>query len=338
VADLNYYDAIQMKWLPPKSKLIEVYSTNVSALTINPRIGYRHKLLNVWINGLNPTTTSLTREAIDIVLGPKTLVRWPAWLWGNYITSIVGMGGTYRSSGVPEFLGTYILKGVLDLLPDAAADEPLTLSAVSGTSYSAIDAMYVEYPSDQAMAHDVPGGSDYWRKYFFAWFYLFSTTVENGQQLSEYGEPFGMQLLGENGRMPPNKTFHQLGILSGYPNANQNSSITNYTVYNALHEWLNDEELFTPDTHTGLYINQQSAGYLTDTTFAVNFEPKRMVDFNPNDLLALYADVTSVTGTGSPLWVTIDGVLEDLSKKPATAGGPRRGDHEWRRKFCTSGP
>jgi len=322
VAEVSYTDAIQMKWLPPKSKLIEVYATNASSLTINPRIGYRHKLLNVWINGFNLTTTNLTREAVDIILGPKTLVRWPAWLWGNRNCSIEGLGVTFRSSGVPVFLGTYIQKGALDLLPDAAVDEPLTLSVVSGTSYSLIDAIYVEYPADNDMAHDVPGGSDYWRKYFFAWFYLMSTTVGNEQELSEYGEPFGMALLGKNGRIPPNKLFHQLGILTGYPNANQNSSITNYTVYNALHEWLNDEELFTPDSHVGLYINQQSASWGTDTTLAVQYELRRTVDFNPNDELNLYADVVSVTGSGSPLWATIDGILEDLSKKPAGAGTP----------------
>jgi len=212
-------------------------------------------------------------------------------------------------------------RDILDLLPDAAADEPLTLNVVSGTSYPVIDAIYAEYPSDVSMAHDVPGGSDYYKKLFFAWFYLMSTTVASGQQLSEYGEPFGMSLLGENGTIPPNRIFHQFGLGSGYQNANQNSSITNYTVYNALHEWLNDEELWTPETHAGLYCNQESSGINTPTTFPLWSEMRRYVDFNPNDRLKLYVDVTSVTGSGSPIWVTIDGVLEDLSKKPAGAGG-----------------
>ena len=322
MADLSFFDVALMKWIPPKSKLLEIYTTNVSSVTINPRIGYRHKLFNIWINGLNQTPTTLTREAVDIILGPKTLMRFPVWLWGDATWGINTVNGVNWSFDLPSFTQIWAAKGVIDLLPDAAADEPLTINVVSGTSYPVIDVMYLEYPSDQAMSHDVPGGSDYWRKYFFAWFYLMSTTVANGQQLSEYGEPFGMSLLGENGRVPPNKAFHQFGLTSGYPNANQNSSITNYTVYNALHEWRNDEELFTPDTHSGLYINQQSSGVNTDTSGGLGVEVKRYVDFNPNDLLALYADVTSVTGSGSPLWVAIDGILEDLSKKPAGAGAP----------------
>jgi len=311
-----------MKWLPPKSKLIDVYATNVSSLTINPRIGYRHKLINVQMNGLNNTSTTLFREAMDIVLGPKTIMRYPAWLWGGVTTDTDGVGGVWGPLHIPTFLSTWVKRNILDLLPDAAADETITLNTVSGTSYQVIYAQYVEYPSDQAMAHDVPGGSEYWRKLFIAWFYLNSATVGNGQLLSEYGEPFGMSLLGENGRLPPNKVFHQFGIGSGYPNAAQNSSISNYTTYNALHEWKNDEELFTPDTHSGLYINQESSTTSYATTEALPYEAPRLVDFNPNDLLKLYADVTAVTGSGGPLWVTVDGILEDLSKKPAGAGAP----------------
>jgi len=321
MADLSFNDATLFKWLPPKSKLLEVYATNVSSITINPRIGYRHKLVSIAINGINLQITSLTREALDIILGPKTVMRYPVWLWGDTGPSIEPINYYLASLGVQNFLGTWIQRGILDLLPDAAQDETMTFNVVSGTAYPVIEVKYVEYPSDQAAAHDVPGGSDYYKKYFFAWFYLMSTTVVNGQQLSEYGEPFGVSLLGENGRLPPDKAFHQFGLLSGYQNANENSSITNYTVYNALHEWKNDEELFTPDTHAGLYINQQSSGGATDTSGDLFQVMKRLVDFNPNDKLSLYADVTSVTGSGSPLWVVIDGILEDLSKKPAGAGG-----------------
>jgi len=321
VADLSFADLLTMSWLPPKSKQIEVYATNVSSVTINPKLGYRHKLLSVYINGLSQLTTSLDREAMDIVLGPKTLMRLPAWLWGNNNNSLTSIDYTGTILDISTFMSIFVQRNIIDLLPDAAEDEPITLSMVSGTSYPVIDVKYIEYPSDQPLAHDVPGGSDYYKKFFFAWFRLLSTTVGNGQGLVEYGEPFGMSLLGQNGAIPPNKVFHQFGIYSGYQNANQNSSITNYTVYNALHEWLNDEELFTPDTHAGLYCNQQSSGFQTDTTLALFQQIKRLVDFNPNDRLNLYADVTSVTGSGSALWVVLDGVLEDLSKKPAGAGG-----------------
>ena len=318
----SWLDAMLMKWLPPKSKLMQVYATNVSSLTINPRIGYRHKLISVAINGLNPLTASLTREALDIILGPKTVMRYPAWLWGDGTTSLGPL--SWYTSGVtlPFFTGVWAQRNILDLLPDAAADEVMTFNVVSGTAYPTIEVQYAEYPSDQSMVHDVPGGSNYWRKYFFAWFYLMSTTVGNGQQLQEYGEPYGMTLLGENGRIPPNKAFHQISVLTGYQNGGQVGSITNYTVYNALHEWKNDEELFTPETHAGLYINQQNSGSNTDTTNSLAQTLRREMDFNPNDLLALYADVTGVTGSGSPLWVVIDGILEDLDKKPAGAGAP----------------
>ena len=322
MADLSFTDAALMNWFPPKSKLLEVYATNVSSITINPRIGYRHKLIHVAINGTNLTPTSLTREALDVILGPKTLVRYPVWLWGDDAQTINYVAWVVTAGGLPWSYAMFANKGILDMLPDAAADEPLTLSVVSGTSYNVIEALYLEYPSGDAMSHDVPGGSDYYKKYFYAWFYLMSTTVGSGQELSEYGEPFGMSLLGENGTIPPNKAFHQISLETGYQNAYQNSSISNYTVYNALHEWKNDEELFTPDTHAGLYINQQSSGNSTDTTLCEQRALKRYIDFNSNDRLKLYADVTSVTGSGSPLWVVIDGILEDLSKKPAGAGAP----------------
>jgi len=322
VADLDFYNTILMTWLPPESKLIEIYATNVSSLTINPRIGYRHKLLNVQVNGSNPYSSTIPREAIDITTGPKTVLRYPIWLFGQADTDADGVGYNEGFIRFSKFLSVWVKRNVLDLLPDAAADETLTLSFVSGSTYPVLDALYAEYPSDQAMAHDVPGGSDYWRKFFVAYFYLLSTTVGNGQQLSEYGEPFGMSLLGENGTIPPNKIFHQFGIASGYPNAAQNNGISKYTTYNALHEWKNDEELFTPDTHAGLYINQESSLNNYATCEPLPFELPRRVDFNPNDRLKLYADVTTVTGSGGPLWVTIDGILEDLSKKPAGAGTP----------------
>lgn len=322
MAEISTADTILMKWLPPESKLIELYAANVSSVTINPRIGYRHKLLNINVNGLNFLSPSLPKEAIDIVLGPKTQLRLPLYLFGQYDYVAGGAGDTSGMLRLPKIFSIWVRRNILDLLPDAAADETLTLNVVSGTSYPVINVQYVEYPSDQAMAHDVAGGSDYWEKYFIAWFYLLSTTVANDQQLSEYGEPFGMSLLGENGRVPPNKVFHMFGIGSGYPNANQNGSISNYTTYNALHVWKNDEELFTPQTHAGLYINQENSGGSIATGQPLEYELPRLVDFNPNDLLALYADVTAVTGSGGPLWVTVDGVLEDLSKKPAGAGAP----------------
>jgi len=320
---MSAVEAMQLEWLPPKSKVLQIYSTNVSSVTINPKIGYRHKLLNVAINGIAGvmTPTNMTREAIDIVLGAKTMVRYPAWMWGNSIPDIAQYSDTADVS-LPWFLTNWVTKGITDLLPDAAQDEPLTISAISGNTYPVIGIRYAEYPSEQAAAHDVPGGSDYWRKYFVAWFYLMSTTVGSGQQLTEAGEPFGLSLLGSDGLIPPNRHFRMFTLESGYQNALENSSITNYTVYNALHVWKNDEELFTPDTHVGLYINQQNSGGQTDTTNSIFNDWRRNTDFNPSDRLSLYADVTSVTGSGSPLWVLIDGILEDLSKKPATAGGP----------------
>jgi len=321
VADLSFYDSILMKWLPPKSKQIEVYATNASSVTIEPKIGYRHKILHIGNIGVSNTTTTLDHEAVDIILGPKTIARFPDILWGSAGWCIGAPNSTTTTSDMLQLAAIYMQRNILDLLPDAADDEPITLSYVSGTAYPVTEVIYAEYPSENAQAHDVPGGSDYWRKYFFAWFSLLSTTVANGQQLTESGEPFGMSLLGQNGLIPPNKHFHQFGILSGYMNAGQNSSISNYTVYNALHEWKNDEELFTPDTHAGLYINQQNGGDHTDTAQPLQNEIRREVDFNPNDRLQLYADVTSVTGSGSTLWVVLDGILEDLSKKPATAGG-----------------
>jgi len=321
VADVSFTDATMLKWLPPNSKLLEVYGLNVSQITINPRIGYRHKLINIAITGLYQNSTSLSREALDIILGPKTLMRFPAWTWGSWTANIGDIWQATASTGLPWFLDFFVQKGVLDLLPDAAQDEPITLNVISGTSYSKMEALYVEYPSDKAAAHDMPGGSDYWKKYFFAWFYLLGTTVASGQQLAETGDPFGMTLLGENGRIPPDKVFHQIGIVSGYPNANQNSSITNYTTYNALHEWRNDEELFTPESHAGLYSNQEGSGYGTDTSLPLYQGISRLIDFNENDALNLYADVTAVSGSGGPIWAVVHGVLEDLTKKPATAGG-----------------
>ena len=323
MAQIGFVEAMQLKWLPPKSKVLQTYATNVSSITINPRVGYRHKLLSVAINGIvgEMTPPNMTREAVDIILGPKTMMRYPAWLWGDGGPFIAQYSDSPDGSTLLWFLANWVNKEVLHLLPDAADDEPLTVSMISGNAYPTVGIKYAEYPSENAAAHDVPGGSDYWERYFWAWFYLMTTTVASGQQLSEYGEPYGMSLLGDNGRLPPNRAFHQLTIASGYQNAAQNSSITNYTVYNALHEWLNDEELFTPDTHIGLYINQQSSGGETDTSNGPFATWRRDVDFNPNDKLSLYADVTSVTGSGSPLWVAIEGILQDLSKKPA-GGAP----------------
>jgi len=322
MADLNFYDSILMKWLPPKSKQVEIYATNASSITIEPKIGYRHKLLHIGNVGANNTSSTLDHEALDIILGAKTVARFPDFMWGSGGFSIGTLNSVAETALLPQLLVIYMQRNILDLLPDAAEDEPITLSYVSGTAYSVTKVIYAEYPSDNPLAHDVPGGSDYWRKYFFAWFSLLSTAVKNGQQLTESGEPFGMSLLGLNGRVPPNRHFHQFGIQTGYMSGSQNSSITNYTVYNALHEWKNDEELFTPDTHAGLYINQYNSYNLTDAGNPLPVEVKREEDFNPNDSLQLYTDVTSVTGSGSTLWVVIDGILEDLSKKPAGAGGP----------------
>lgn len=323
---MNAQEIALQKWIPKDAELIEVTGTDVSSLTIEPELGYRHKIFDLNINFAEPAgavSAAPWYDAVDIILGSKTISRYIGWLYGNTSADIQGIENYNSWSRFSTFSDVLADLNLLHLLWDAAEDEAITFNMVSGNSVELMKARYLKYKSADVSSHDVPGGSDYYQRLFFDWWSLLATSTGAGQMLTEGPMPYGQKLLGQNGRIPPTRQFEQYIIRTGYPNGNQNSGVTNFTEYSYLHEWDDDQELWTPLTHQGLYIDQQKSGFLTDTTTILDNSKLYKYTFKPNHLLGLYADVPSVTGSGSTLTAVLFGVLTDLSKAPAApaAGG-----------------
>ena len=273
-----------------------VSATNTSQLTIPARIGYRHVLYDVFLTGAGPYMY------IDIAVGTRVFIRLPMQAGNCYV--ILQPGAKYQGKG--------FLWGLSDLfgaenLPNAAEDEDINIT-VNGT-VTRIDAYYAEIKPQDVTSHTVPGGSDAKVKPFIEVLDTLVTTTGNGINVLNENMPTGLGLLDNSGRVKATTQFTLLTAFADYV-----SSGPNFTEYSRLHIFDEDEELFTPLNHEGLFIDYT----VTIGDLFMNFpmgqywKPDQPYVFKPNHQVSVKADVPAVTGTGSTLRVALIGVRERI--------------------------
>jgi len=273
-----------------------VTGSSTTQLTIPARIGHRHVLYDVFITG--PTVYAYA----DVSVGTRVFLRIP-FQAGNCIT-VQFPGAKVNGKG--------FLWGLSDLfgaehLPNAAEDEDIniTLSAAA----TRIDAYYAEIKPQDVSSHSVTGGSDAKVKPFIELLDTLVATTGNGINVLNENMPTGLGLLDANGRV---KATTQFTLLTAF--ADYTSSGTNFTEYSRLHIFDEDEELFTPLNHEGLFIDYTVAPgdlYMSWPSRQY-FKPDTPYVFKPNHQVSVKADVPAVTGTGSTLRVALIGVRERL--------------------------
>ncbi|MEM3301757.1 MAG: hypothetical protein QXX23_07390 [Thermoplasmata archaeon] len=122
--------------------------------------------------------------------------------------------------------------------------------------------------------------------------------------------PTGLALLDSNRRISPTKQFTLYSLVADYV-----SSGSNYTTYARLHIYDEENELFTPLDHSGLNINIPANTNDINYNFSINtyFSVSPPYTFNPNHLVTLLTDVSSITGNGSTLYIYLLGIKKTLS-------------------------
>jgi len=276
--------------------LRRVTGSSTTQLTIPARIGYRHVLYDLFVTNLPPYGYA------DISVGTRIFMRLP-----NTVANCVSITAPgYKVQGKGFLWGLSDLFGA-EHLPNAAEDEDInvTLNAAA----TRIDAYYAEIKPQDVSSHSVNGGSDAKVKPFIELLDTLVTTTGTGQNVLNENMPTGLGLLDNNGRVKATTQFTLLTAFADYV-----SSGTNFTEYSRLHIYDEDEELFTPLNHEGLFIDYTVAegDLFMNWTVRQYFKPDQPYIFKPNHQISLKADVPAVTGTGSTLRVALIGVRERI--------------------------
>ena len=192
-------------------------------------------------------------------------------------------------------------------LPNAAEDEDINITL--NAAATRIDAYYAEIQPQDVSSHSVPGGSDAKIKPFIEVLDTLVATTGNGINVLNENMPTGLGLLDANGRVKATTQFTLLTAFADYVNSG-----ANVTEYSRLHIYDEDEELFTPLNHEGLFIDYTiaAAELYMDWTRGQYWKPDQPYIFKPNHQVSLKADVPAVTGSGSTLRVALIGVRERI--------------------------
>jgi len=276
--------------------LRRVTGSSTTQLTIPARIGYRHVLYDVFVT--NPPSLGYA----DVSVGTRIFIRLP-FQAANCVT-VSSPGQKYQGKG--------FLWGLSDLfggenLPNAAEDEDINITL--NAAATRIDAYYAEIKPQDVSSHSVNGGSDAKVKPFIEVLDTLVASAGTGVNVLNENMPTGLGLLDNNGRVKATTQFTLLVAFADYV-----SSGTNFTEYSRLHIFDEDEELYTPLNHEGLFIDYTVTQgdlymYWPARTY---FKPDQPYVFKPNHQISLKADVTAVTGTGSTLRVALMGVRERI--------------------------
>jgi len=238
----------------------------------------------------------------DIAVGTRVFIRLP-FQAANCVT-VSNPGQKYQGKG--------FLWGLSDLfgaenLPNAAEDEDINITL--NAAATRIDAYYAEIQPQDVSSHSVNGGSDAKVKPFIEILDTLVSTAGTGINVLNENMPTGLGLLDISGRVKATTQFTLLTAFADYV-----SSGTNFTEYSRLHIFDEDEELFTPLNHEGLFIDYT----VTQGDLYMNFpqrlyfKPDQPYVFKPNHQISVKADVAAVTGTGSTLRVALIGIRERL--------------------------
>jgi len=276
--------------------LRRVTGSSTTQLTIPARIGYRHVLYDVFVT--NPPAYGYA----DVSVGTRIFIRLP--FRAANATTVSDPGGKFQGKG--------FLWGLSDLfgaehLPNAAEDEDINITL--NAAATRIDAYYAEIKPQDVSSHSVTGGSDAKVKPFIEVLDTLVATTGNGINVLNENMPTGLGLLDANGRVKATTQFTLLTAFSDYV-----SNGANFTQYSRLHIYDEDEELFTPLNHEGLFIDMTIVGgdLFMNWLARLYFKPDQPYVFKPNHQISVKADVPAVTGTGSTLRVALIGVRERI--------------------------
>jgi hypothetical protein len=276
--------------------LRRVSGSSTTQLTIPARVGHRHILYDLFV------TNFPAAGYADISVGTRIFMRIP---FGIQNCSTVHAPG-YKFNG-KGFLWTLSELFGAENLPNAAEDEDINITL--NAAATRIDAYYAEIKPEDVSSHSVNGGSDAKVKPFIEVLDTLVTSAGTGVNVLNENMPTGLGLLDNNGRVKATTQFTLLTAFADYV-----SSGTNFTEYSRLHIYDEDEELFTPLNHEGLFIDYTVTVGDLYMNFPAHwyFKPDQPYIFKPNHQVSLKADVAAVTGTGSTLRVALIGVRERL--------------------------
>jgi len=273
-----------------------ISGSSTTQLTIPARVGHRHVLYDLFVTGIPPYGYA------DITVGTRVFMRIP---FGAALCTTVYSPG-FKVDGKGFLWGLSDLFGA-EHLPNAAEDEDINITL--NAAAQRIDAYYAEIKPEDVSSHSVPGGSDAKIKPFIEVLDTLVTTTGNGINVLNENMPTGLGLLDNNGRVKATTQFTLLTAFSDFV-----YSGTNFTEYSRLHIYDEDEELFTPLNHEGLFIDN-SVTYpdlFMDWPHRMYFKPDQPYVFKPNHQISVKADVAAVTGSGSTLRVALIGIRERL--------------------------
>jgi hypothetical protein len=276
--------------------LRRVTGSSTTQLTIPARIGYRHVLYDVFVT--NPPAYGYA----DVSVGTRVFIRLPFGVANCY--TVLGPGTKVQGKGFLWYLSN--LFGA-EHLPNAAEDEDINITLNAAGTH--LDAYYAEIKPEDVSSHSVNGGSDAKIKPFIEVLDTLVATTGNGINVLNENMPTGLGLLDNSGRVKATTQFTLLTAFADYV-----SSGTNFTEYSRLHIFDEDEELFTPLNHEGLFIDYTvtNADLYFNFTLQTFFKPDQPYIFKPNHQVSVTADVAAVTGTGSKLRVALIGTRERL--------------------------
>jgi len=273
-----------------------ISGSSTTQLTIPARVGHRHVLYDLFVTGIPAYGYA------DITVGTRVFMRIP---FGAALCTTVYSPG-FKVDGKGFLWGLSDLFGA-EHLPNAAEDEDINITL--NAAAQRIDAYYAEIKPEDVSSHSVPGGSDAKIKPFIEVLDTLVTTTGNGINVLNENMPTGLGLLDNNGRVKATTQFTLLTAFSDFV-----YSGTNFTEYSRLHIYDEDEELFTPLNHEGLFIDN-SVTYpdlFMDWPHRMYFKPDQPYVFKPNHQISVKADVAAVTGSGSTLRVALIGIRERL--------------------------
>ena len=276
--------------------LRRVSGSSTTQLTIPARIGYRHVLYDVFVT--NPPSLGYA----DVSVGTRIFIRLP---FPVALCTIITSPG-FKINGKGFLWGLSDLFGA-EHLPNAAEDEDINITLNSAAQR--VDAYYAEIKPQDVSSHNVNGGSDAKIKPFIEVLDTLVTTTGNGINVLNENMPTGLGLLDNSGRV---KATTQFTLLTAFSDFVYNG--TNFTEYSRLHIYDEDEELFTPLNHEGLFIDNTVTypDLFMDWPQHIYFKPDQPYVFKPNHQISVKADVPAVTGTGSTLRVALIGTRERL--------------------------
>ena len=276
--------------------LRRVTGSSTTQLTIPARVGHRHVLYDLFVTG------APAYGYADVAVGTRIFIRLP-FQAGN-CTTLSTPGQKIQGKG---FLWWFSDLFGAEHLPNAAEDEDINITL--NAAALRVDAYYAEIKPQDVSSHSVTGGSDAKVKPFIEVLDTLVATTGNGINVLNENMPTGLGLLDNNGRV---KATTQFTLLTAF--ADYTSGGTNFTEYSRLHIYDEDEELYTPLNHEGLFIDYTVAqgDLFMDFPNQRYFKPDTPYVFKPNHQVSLKADVTAVTGTGSTLRVALIGVRERL--------------------------